>query len=88
MSTNGIPTARSFLPSETVLQRYADVFIQFGLHGGTGMRSQETVRLTLPEFALPLYLPLQAAILKAGGNLILDFRPNGSDRQLTLPGSI
>ncbi len=46
------------------------------------MRPDETVRLVLPEFALPLYLPLQAAILKAGGNLFLEFRPEGADRQL------
>lgn len=82
MPTNDLSTSHSFFPSETLLQRYADVFVQFGLHSGRGMRPRETVRLTLPEFALPLYLPLQAAILKAGGNLVLDFRPGGSDKQL------
>jgi aminopeptidase len=82
-----MPITDSFVPSETILQRYADVLTNFALHGGQGMRSGETVRLTLPEFALPLYLPLQAAILQAGGNLVLDFRPNGSDRQLLAWGS-
>jgi aminopeptidase len=82
MSTSGSPAISSFIPSETILRRYANVFTQFGLHGGEGMRPGEIVRITLPECALPFYLPLQAAILKAGGNLVLDFRPNGSDRQL------
>src|SRR5215472_10112911 len=75
-------TTSPFVPSETILERYAHVFTHFGLHGGEGLRPGETVRITLPECALPLYLPLQAAILKAGGNLVLDFRPDGSDRQL------
>ncbi len=87
MSTSSIAAGSAFIPSETILQRYASVFTNFALHGGAGMRSGETVRLVLPEFALPLYLPLQAAILKAGGNLILDFRPDGSDRQLLDLGS-
>lgn len=82
MSTTSTPAVSTFIPSETILERYATVFTHFGLRGGEGMRPGETVRLTLPECALPLYLPLQAAILKAGGNLVLDFRPNGSDRQL------
>jgi len=82
MSTIKTSVAHPFVPSETILQRYANVFTHFGLHGGEGLRPGETVCITLPECALPLYLPLQAAILKAGGNLVLDFRPDGSDRQL------
>ncbi len=82
MSPSSTSAASPFVPSDTILQRYAAVFTHFGLHGGAGIRPGETVRLLLPEFALPLYLPLQAAILKAGGNLVLDFKPNGSDRQL------
>src|SRR5260370_37320948 len=82
MSTSDISAGSLFVPSETILQRYATVFTQFGLRGRAGMRPGETVRLVLPEFALPLYLPLQAAILKAGGNLVLEFRPEGADRQL------
>ena len=82
MPTQNSSVNSPFAPSEIILQRYATVFTQFGLRGGVGMRPGETVRLTLPECAFPLYLPLQAAILKAGGNLVLEFRPEGADRQL------
>lgn len=87
MSTQDSSVNNPFIPSETILQRYATVFAQFGLGRGAGMRPGETVRLVLPEFALPLYLPLQAAILKEGGNLFLEFRPEGADRQLLELGS-
>src|SRR5262250_2379235 len=62
MSTTTTSVVQPFIPSETILQRYANVFTHFALHGGEGMRPGETARITLPEFALPLYLPLQAAI--------------------------
>src|SRR5579862_5766408 len=87
MATINSSTSSSFVPSDTILERYAQVFTHFGLGNSAGMRPGETVRLTLPEPALPMYLPLQKAILQAGGNLVLDFHPNGADRQLLEYGS-
>ncbi len=76
----------SYVPPDTILEAYANVFTNYALHGGNGIRPGEVVRVTLPQFALPLYLPLQAALLKAGGNMVLDFKPNGADRQLLALG--
>ncbi len=73
---------QTYVPSDKVLEGYANVFTHYALNGGDGIRPGEVVRVSLPEFALPLYLPLQAALVKAGGNMQLDFKPNGADRQL------
>lgn len=55
-----------YIPSAEILEKYADVLINFALNSGEGVRSGEVVWLRLHEAAKPLYVPLRNAILKAG----------------------
>ena len=75
----------SFTPSKRVLERYADLMVNFGLGEGKGIRVGETVNVVIPESARPLLVEIEKAIYKAGGNIILEYLPNGYDRY-TLSG--
>src|ERR1700692_2112242 len=66
----------TFTPSKAILERYADVLVNFALGRGKGIKKGEVVHLTAPEVAKPLVFELQKAILKAGGHLILNYRPS------------
>ena len=70
-----------FQPEPVVLQRYADIFVNFALNGGAGIKPGELVYATLPDTAMPLYGPLQSAILRAGGHPMLRVNPEGYARQ-------
>jgi aminopeptidase len=81
----------SYLPSKTVLQKYADVLINFALNGGKGVKKDEVVVLQIPECAKPMVNPLQIAVLKAGCYPIIQYSPeetskvffeNANDKQL------
>src|SRR3984957_4882127 len=60
----------SFTPSQQVLERYADVLINFALGGGAGIKPGEGVRIAAHESAKPLYGELHRAVWRAGGNTI------------------
>lgn len=64
-----------YKPSEKILERYADVLVNFALGGGTGIKKGEVVRVTANEAAKPLFVALQKAILKAGGHMISNYGP-------------
>lgn len=63
----------SYQPSKEILEKYADVLVNFALHGGTGLKKGEVVQVVVPECAKPMYVPLRNAVLKAGGNPIMQF---------------
>ena len=69
-----------FTPSKTILERYADILVNFALNGGKGVRRGEVVHLVCYEAAKPLFMELKRAILKAGGHIIPDYRPDSGDR--------
>jgi aminopeptidase len=58
----------SYTPSAEILRKYADVLIKFALNSGEGVRPGEVVLVMVPECAKPMYLPLQQAVLEAGGH--------------------
>jgi aminopeptidase len=60
----------SFTPSQQVLERYADVLINFALGGGAGIKPGEVVRIAAHESAKPLYGELHRAVWRAGGHTI------------------
>lgn len=67
-------------PSKTILERYADVLVNFALNGGKGIKKGEVVHLVCYEAAKPLYREIKKKILLAGGHIISDYRPDSGDR--------
>jgi len=68
-----------YTPKTKILKNYADVLVNFALGGGKGVKRGETVYLTVPECAKPLYVELRKAIIKAGGNVISNYLPDDDD---------
>ena len=59
-----------YTPPKEVLERYADVLINFGLGGGRGINPGDVVRIVGPEAAKPLYAELHRAVWRAGGHAL------------------
>ncbi len=68
-----------YQPPKKIIERYADVLINFALGGGTGIKKGETVYLTANEYSKPLYIELYKAIIKAGGNVIQNYIPDDKE---------
>lgn len=65
-----------YQPSKKVLERYADVIVNFALGGGRGIKKGDVVYVTAYEYAKPLYTELLSAITKAGGHALSNYQPN------------
>ncbi|PIP53606.1 thermophilic metalloprotease (M29) superfamily [Candidatus Beckwithbacteria bacterium CG23_combo_of_CG06-09_8_20_14_all_34_8] len=66
----------TYYPSQQILERYADVLINFALNSGKGVKKGEVVRITATESGKPLYLQLRKAVLKAGAHPMGNFLPD------------
>ena len=55
---------KDYQPSQKILQKYAQVLVNFALNSGKGVKSGEVVMCQVPDVAKPLALELQNAILK------------------------
>ncbi len=69
-----------YVPSNSILEKYAAVLVNFALGGGRGIKKNEVVHLIAHAAAAPLFRALYVAIIKAGGHVIADFRPDQDDR--------
>ncbi|RMD76902.1 aminopeptidase [Candidatus Dojkabacteria bacterium] len=69
-----------YIPDEKVLRNLANVLINFALNSGQGIKKGEVVYVVLNEIAKPMILPIQEAILKAGGHMILNYLPDWLER--------
>ena len=65
---------------EKILERYADILVNFALGGGNGIKKGDVVFLQVPECAKPMLRALQIAVLKAGGHFISQFLPDNMAR--------
>lgn len=65
----------SYTPSEDILCKYAEVLVNFALNWWKWIQIWETVWLRIMQTALPLLPHIQKAILKAWGNLYINFVP-------------
>jgi aminopeptidase len=65
-----------FRPPQKVLERYADVLVNFALGGGLGIKPGEVVRISAHEVAKPLYIELHRAVWRAGGHVIGHYLPD------------
>lgn len=66
-----------YQPSKTILQKYANVLVNFALNSGKGVRPGEVVLCQVPDVAKPLALELQNTILKAGAQPMIRLLPTG-----------
>ena len=85
-----------YTPPQSIIERYADVLINFALGGGEGIKEGDVVRIVAHESAKPLYAELHRAVWRAGGhtlghfivddvgdtNLSRDFLDIANERQL------
>jgi len=69
-----------YIPSTKILEKYADVLVNFALGSGTGIKKGDVVFLQVPECAKPFLKALRAAVLKSGGNPIINYIPDDLTR--------
>lgn len=70
-----------YQPSEALLDKYADVLINFALNSGEGVKSGEVVQLRVPEVAKPFLVALRRAVLKAGAHPLIFMTPDNMARE-------
>lgn len=73
-----------FSPSPNLLKKYSDVLIKYALGSGKGIKNGETVFLHVPESAKPILNHLVLSVLEAGGNPIVHYTPDGTDRHTSV----
>ncbi len=66
----------AYVPPTALLQRYADVLVNFALGGGQGIAEGDVVRIVAHESAKPLYAELRKAVWRAGGHVIGYYLPD------------
>lgn len=70
----------SYQPPQIILDKYADVLVNFALNNGKGVRKNDVIFLQIPESAKPLLIALNKAVLKAGAHSIIQYIPDGISR--------
>ncbi|MCE9541888.1 aminopeptidase [Candidatus Kaiserbacteria bacterium] len=66
----------AYTPSQKILERYADVMVNFALGMGKGIKKGDVVRLSASESAKPLYIAIHNAIVDAGGHVLGHYAPD------------
>ena len=69
-------STKPYHPPQKILERYADVLVNFALNSGKGIKKGEVVIVTANESAKPLYAEVLRAIWKAGGHVIPRYNPD------------
>jgi len=60
----------AYTPPQQILDRYADVLVNFALGGGTGVSRGDVVRIVAHESAKPLYAELHRTCWRAGAHVL------------------
>lgn len=71
---------RAYTPPQKILNKYADVLVNFALHSGKGVKANEVVECVVPDVAKPLALALQNTLLQAKAHPIIRLVPTGFDK--------
>jgi aminopeptidase len=69
-----------YRPPPEIIDRYADVLVNFGLNGGRGVAHGDVVMISAPDVAKPLYVALRDAVLRSGATTLGDYSPSGTSR--------
>src|SRR3990172_5026232 len=72
--------AKSFTISGKILEKYADVLVNFALSSGKGIKKGDVVRIVARESSKPLFIELRKAVLKAGGHIIAHYGPEADEK--------
>lgn len=64
-----------YQPSQEILEKYANLLVNFALNDYKGVQPGEVVLLHIPETAKPLLIELRKAVLKAGAHPIIQYLP-------------
>lgn len=67
---------KTYHPSQKVLEKYANVLINFALNSGKGIKKGDVVRVVAPESAKLLFAELKKAVYKSGGHVIATYLPD------------
>ncbi|MGH7249789.1 MAG: aminopeptidase, partial [Minisyncoccia bacterium] len=65
-----------YTPSEKILNKYADVLVNFALGMGKGIKKGDVVRVSANESAKPLFVAVHNAIVDAGGHVLSHYAPD------------
>ena len=69
-----------YQPAHEILEKYAQVLVNFALNSGQGVKPGEVVRLIVSEVAKPLYFAIRNEILKAGAHPLSFYQPDDVSR--------
>jgi aminopeptidase len=69
-------TKKTFTPSKIILEKYAQVLVNFALNSGAGIKKGEVVTVLGNEACKPLYAEVLHAIWKSGGHVIQRYFPS------------
>jgi aminopeptidase len=69
-----------YSPPREVIERYADVLVNFALGGGAGVKRDDVVRIVAHEAAKPLYAELHRAVWRAGAHTLGHYVPDDDER--------
>ena len=81
-----------YTASQEILEKYANVLVNFALRSGKWINPWDVVFIQIPECAKPFLIPLQTVILKSWWHPVIDYIPdwvnknfyeNASDDQLS-----
>jgi aminopeptidase len=64
---------KTYTPSKKILEKYADVMVNYALNGGMGIKNGEVVHLSGNEANKPLYAAVYREIMRQGGHVIGNF---------------
>ena len=65
-----------YTPPQEVIDKYADLLVNFALGKGGGIAKGDVVHLNVSEAAKPLYTALRRKITQAGGHIISNYTPD------------
>lgn len=66
----------AYTPSLEILERYADLLVNFALNDGRGVPRGAVVWVKSPDNAKPLYVEVSRAVWRAGGHVLEDYSPS------------
>jgi aminopeptidase len=70
----------NYQPPTAILEKYAQVLVNFALNSGKGVHAGEVVQCLVPDIAKPLALQIQNTILQAGAHPMLYLTATGFEK--------
>ncbi len=71
----------AYVPKQEILDKYADLLVNFALNTYKGVKKGEVVFLQVPECAKPMLVSLRRSVLKAGAHPIISYYPDDISKE-------